>query len=63
MSPSLDKLCVKQRWRKFLEKFANGAAINEISEFVQWGFVAIDNSQECAAAFGDNRERRGGLNL
>ena len=48
---------------ELLEEFSDGAIMNEVGELIQRSRIAIDDSQQRAAAFGDNRKRSSGLHL
>ena len=45
------------------EEFADGTIMNEVGEVIERCRIAIDDGEERAAAFGDDREGCRGLNL
>ena len=62
-SSTLYDLGIEKQGTKRFEELADGTAMNKISDFVQRGFVTIDNRQQRAAALGDDGEGRRGLDL
>src|SRR5262245_15241397 len=62
-SSSRTTLGIEKQGTKRFEELADGTAMNKFSDFIQWGFVTIDNCQQRAAALGDDVEGRRGLDL